>query len=72
MAHETPNNDSEESDEYTLEDVIDEVEALGEMVNERLRRIEENSRSTARWTGLTAIILVALVILSFIGFNNLT
>jgi hypothetical protein len=57
--------------EYELVDVLIELQAIRESVADDLAQIESNTRAAARWTGVTALILVIFALLQFFAIISL-
>lgn len=55
----------------SLDDVVDEIEAAADLMNERLRRIEKNTNSMAFWVKFMGIVLLLSLIGTFVTFISI-
>lgn len=67
----TANNDDyavDEDEDYTLDDISDDITAAADLIDDRLRRIEENTATTAKWLTRLSLAMFILLFLNFIAF----
>jgi hypothetical protein len=57
----------DDDEDYSLDDISEDITAATDLINDRLQRIEQNTAATAKWIKTLTLVLLVLIVLNFIA-----